>query len=350
MSTEDRVRAPYSGGGASLSREAAARDSVRAMTWIGVLALVYSAVNTLIPPATILVILLGDVVLGVLLVAGGLLLARHRTAPGPVAWVFATAITAVCVWGVWAYVEDPKPVHLLYVGILMTAFGPLLASWRPFAAAAVVMLAGVSGVLVYVGGKGVASWIIGMSAALAVSAVLLRIRMRSIHEVESAELAIVETATRDHLTGVLNRNGLRDRVPALWADARRRGEPVTVYFLDVRGLKHVNDTHGHDLGDLVLQEAARAAMETVRASDLVGRWGGDEFVIVSVGPALASEAFSTRLDEVFGAVSQTRRDGKVGEISIGRAVGSPGEKDFDAMLREADTDMYARRGLDTTAG
>jgi diguanylate cyclase (GGDEF)-like protein len=148
---------------------------------------------------------------------------------------------------------------------------------------------------------------------------------------------------------VLNRHGLRDRVPAVWADARRRGASVAVFFLDVHGLKHVNDAHGHDLGDMVLQEAAQAIIQTVRGSDLVARWGGDEFVIVGVGDTVSTDAFATRLNEMFAAASQSRRDTKVGEISVGQAVGSPVDVDFDQMLREADTDMYARRVLDTTA-
>jgi diguanylate cyclase (GGDEF)-like protein len=332
----------------SLARQVAARDSVRAIMWIGVLALAYSAVNTLIPPATIPVILFGDVVLGVVLILGSFLLTRLRAAPGQVAWTFAAAITTEVVWGLWAFIANPVQVHLLYLAILMTAFGPLTAAWRPFTAASVVMLAAVGGVLMHVGGKGVASWIIGMSAALAVSAVLLLVRLRSIRELESAERALVAAATHDHLTGVLNRHGLRDRVPALWADARRRGESVTVHFLDVRGLKHVNDAHGHELGDIVLQDAAQAIAGTVRGGDLVGRWGGDEFVIVGAGPAFPSDALELRLNEMFATVSQARRDRKVGEISVGRASGSPVDVDFDRMLCEADTDMYARRALDMT--
>jgi diguanylate cyclase (GGDEF)-like protein len=322
---------------------------VRALKWIGVLALVYSALNTIMPPPTLLAILLGDVLLGLSFIVIGLFLDWHRTAPGRVAWVFAGAVTTEIVWGLWAYVANPSPVHLLYLAILMTAFGPLTSAWQPFVVAAVVMLAAVIVVLVHVGGKGVASSIIGMSAGLAVSAVLLRIRMRSIRELESAERAIVDASTRDHLTGVLNRHGLRDRVPAVWADARRRGASVAVFFLDVHGLKHVNDAHGHDLGDMVLQEAAQAIIQTVRGSDLVARWGGDEFVIVGVGDTVSTDAFATRLNEMFAAASQSRRDTKVGEISVGQAVGSPVDVDFDQMLREADTDMYARRVLDTTA-
>jgi diguanylate cyclase (GGDEF)-like protein len=343
-----RVAEKYSRDEPSLARQVAAQDSVRAIMWIGVLALAFSAVNTLIPPPTVAVILLGDVVLGVALMVGSLLLTRLRAAPDVVSWVFAAAITVEVVWGLWAFDNDPVQVHLLYLAILMTAFGPLTAAWRPFAAAALVMLVAIAGVLTHVGGKGVASWVIGMSAALAVSAVLLLVRMRSIRELESSERALIAASAHDHLTGVLNRNGLRDRLPALWADARRRGETVTVHFLDVRGLKHVNDAHGHEQGDIVLQDAARAIAETVRGGDLVGRWGGDEFVVVGTGPTFQSDALALRLNETFTTVSQARRDRKVGEISVGRAAGSPVEVDFDRMLREADTDMYARRAIDLT--
>lgn len=330
----------------SMSRQVAARDSIRALIWIGVLALVYSAVNTIMPPATQLVILVGDVVLGLALIASGVWLARHRPSPARVAWLFAGAIAAVGIWGVWAYVEDPTTVHLLYVTILLTSFGPMTAAWRPFTTAGLVVLAAASAVLVYVGGKGTVSWIIGMSAGLAISAVLLRIRMRSIHELDIAEQAILEASTRDQLTGVLNRHGLRDRMPALWSDATRRGETVAALFLDVRGLKQVNDTCGHDVGDIVLQDAARSIVETARGGDLVARWGGDEFVVVGVGSMGASDAFAGRLNTVFSAMSEARRDHRVGEISVGQAVASPVDVDFDTMLREADADMYARRELD----
>lgn len=335
-----------SGEGLPLARLVPARDSVRAIIWIGVLALLYSAVNTVMPPPTPASILIGDILLGLTFIAVGVSLARRGARPGVVAWVFASAITAEVVWGLWAYDSNPTPVHLLYLAILMTAFGALTAAWRPFSVAAVVMLAAVVIVLVHVGGKGTASWIIGMSAALAVSAVLLRIRIRSIRELELSEQAIVDASTRDQLTGVLNRHGLRDRVPALWADARRRGEPVAVYFLDVRGLKQVNDSHGHDLGDAVLQEAATAIVETVRGSDLVARWGGDEFVVVGIGRTPPPEDFEGRLNEAFTAVCQARRDRKVGRISLGEAAGSPVDREFDLMVREADSDMYARRARD----
>ena len=83
----------------SMSRQVAARDSTRALTWIGVLALVYSAVNTIMPPATVLAILVGDVILGVTLIAVGLWLTRHRSSPGRVAWLFGGAIATVGIWG-----------------------------------------------------------------------------------------------------------------------------------------------------------------------------------------------------------------------------------------------------------
>lgn len=228
----------------------------------------------------------------------------------------------------------------------MTAFGPLTGSWQPFIAAAAVMLSGSVVTFAVIGSSDNSSWMIGMSAALAVSAVLLRLRVRSLRALTDSERAIIEVSTRDLLTGALNRHGLQDRIAALWTDAERRKEVVTVYFLDIRGLKHANDLLGHDVGDRILKDAADAITASVRASDLVVRWGGDEFVVVAVGESLSSRAFSERVNAAFTERSKVRRDHHIGAISVGRAAAPANAADFEQLERDADTDMYLRRALD----
>jgi diguanylate cyclase (GGDEF)-like protein len=102
-------------------------------------------------------------------------------------------------------------------------------------------------------------------------------------EVETAHAALevaVKASQTDSLTGLKNREVLWDRLSHDIALARRHGERLIIYFLDINGFKQVNDEFGHAVGDLLLQRAARVLQATVRDSDTVCRMGGDEFVVL----------------------------------------------------------------------
>jgi len=94
---------------------------------------------------------------------------------------------------------------------------------------------------------------------------------------------LVEVANTDPLTGLPNRRHILDRATALLAEARGKGEPFSVAMLDLDHFKAINDTYGHLAGDLVLKEIAAAATATLPAKTPMGRWGGEEFLIVFVG-------------------------------------------------------------------
>ena len=87
-------------------------------------------------------------------------------------------------------------------------------------------------------------------------------------------------ANHDVMTGLPNRRFLQDRLDQALASARRDGRKVGIVVLDLDGFKSVNDRHGHRSGDAVLEEVARRLSTIVRELDTVGRWGGDEFVLV----------------------------------------------------------------------
>ena len=174
-------------------------------------------------------------------------------------WVFAVLLAAVVCWLLFIYVQEPIPSNLTYVIIATTFFGPLAFGWRPFLAASVVILVAVAIAMAQVNLEGAVDWGIGILAALVVSGVLLSMRLRLLRELADSERRNALLSTSDALTGLLNRRGLRGaaarpsgRMPA------RRGEPIRVCFLDVRGLKRANDEHGHDFGDLVITDVADA--------------------------------------------------------------------------------------------
>jgi diguanylate cyclase (GGDEF)-like protein len=93
-----------------------------------------------------------------------------------------------------------------------------------------------------------------------------------------AEMA--RSSQRDELTGTPNRSMMLDHINYAIAMAQRHSKHVAVFFVDIDGFKSINDTHGHAMGDAVLQRVARQLESSVRASDAVSRHGGDEFLVV----------------------------------------------------------------------
>lgn len=319
------------------------RDDPRTLLWVGIVLLVFGAINTVLPPPTPVPILFGDLVLGVSMIASGMWLDRPRTPDWQVPWAFVGVMTVFVWWMLVIYLQEAEEANLVYVVVAMTAIGPLSFGWRPFLASAALMLAGCYIFLELVSQVRESDWMVGFLAALVVSGVLLRLRLRLLAELADAERVTMDLSTADALTGLMNRHGMNERLATTWADAIRREEPITVYFLDVRGLKKANDEHGHDVGDDAIRDVAETLRATMRGSDLIARWGGDEFVILGLGEGPMADTLAARLNERFLAISAVRRRGWIGDISVGRAQGSPEQYSFEELLEVADADMYARR-------
>jgi diguanylate cyclase (GGDEF)-like protein len=147
----------------------------------------------------------------------------------------------------------------------------------------------------------------------------------------------------DELTGIRNRRGFFSIVNAFGSFARRNGFPVGVMMADIDHFKKINDTHGHAKGDEVLRRTARVLQEKIRPSDVLGRYGGEEFIIYmnQIDPLAARDV----AEKLRKAVEADYRDGIPVTISIGIACGvlSP-QKDVEASLAEyiraADASLY----------
>ncbi len=112
---------------------------------------------------------------------------------------------------------------------------------------------------------------------------------------QSKELA--DLATTDHLTGLRNRRHFTQKLEAALWGHRKSDTDFSVVFLDVDGFKRVNDSFGHETGDLVLQELARILESSVRETDVVARWGGEEFAVLLAGAnAEAAGAIAEKLN------------------------------------------------------
>ena len=102
-------------------------------------------------------------------------------------------------------------------------------------------------------------------------------------EEEEALRRVFEAAMTDGLTGLFNRKHTDERLAAELAFAVRHGTPLSVVLVDVDFFKRVNDTHGHPAGDAVLRAVSRAMAQQLRTEDVLGRYGGEEFLVVARG-------------------------------------------------------------------
>lgn len=146
--------------------------------------------------------------------------------------------------------------------------------------------------------------------------------------------------SRDALTGLANRDALHERIAAL--EINQSPDPLAVLFVDLDGFKQVNDTWGHVVGDRVLRVVAQRISACARASDLVLRFGGDEFlVVVEDSPGRRDlEQLARRISRSVQAPIAVEGQQVSVAASIGIATGLVTADTFNALITEADRDMY----------
>ena len=161
---------------------------------------------------------------------------------------------------------------------------------------------------------------------------------RDISESKVYEAELTRLAITDPVTGVWNRRHGKELLEADLETAQRVGQGLCLLMIDVDKFKPINDTYGHQFGDRVLAAVADRLRSAVRGSDVVARWGGDEFVVLLRACDLAG---ATRIAESVRARVADLDFPEMGRISvsIGAAELNPGE-DADALLERADAALY----------
>ncbi len=155
-------------------------------------------------------------------------------------------------------------------------------------------------------------------------------------------------ATHDRLTGLANRWLLEERLRHAIARSRRIGVAGALLFIDLDDFKGINDRHGHETGDRVLVLAAERLVASVRASDTVARWGGDEFAVILEGVRhrdVAHEKGRELVQQLAEPIeAQEGGGGPALRASVGVALFPEDGEDVASLLAQADRRMYRAKG------
>ncbi|HMV04713.1 MAG TPA: EAL domain-containing protein [Accumulibacter sp.] len=173
------------------------------------------------------------------------------------------------------------------------------------------------------------------------------VQVQDITARRSAEAQLVYLSQFDHLTGLHNRTHLTRMLEKSLAMSRQHGLGVAVMFIDLDNFKLVNDTLGHAAGDALLKEAARRLRTAVRESDMVGRIGGDEFVIVLTGidKAETAQRVASNLLQAMERPAQIGEEEVWLTISIGVSLFPNDASTAERLLAAADNAMYRAKEL-----
>ena len=156
-----------------------------------------------------------------------------------------------------------------------------------------------------------------------------------------AQAALQHQVSHDRLTGLWNRGMILDHLGRTLSRSRREGRPVCVMMADVDHFKAINDAHGHGTGDVVLVEIGRRMQSVLRGYDGIGRYGGEEFLLVVCGDGPQTRCLAERVRAVVHATPFTA--GAIGipvSASFGLACTSALGYDAAALIQAADRALY----------
>ena len=180
---------------------------------------------------------------------------------------------------------------------------------------------------------------------LVLSAIVAQ-RSRATEAVQRALRDLAEQAIRDPMTGLYNRRFLREFLARELMRAKRAGIGLAVIMMDLDHFKRVNDSFGHDAGDLVLTEVAAMLKKSIRGSDMVCRFGGEEFVLVLTDATCASAL--RRCEEIRAAISRLAPDYRGNQLgsptaSFGVALFPDHAADADGLINASDAALYGAK-------
>jgi len=156
-----------------------------------------------------------------------------------------------------------------------------------------------------------------------------------------------ELATTDPLTRIPNRRGIQNTLGYEISRSQRSGDPFSILLIDIDNFKQVNDSYGHAVGDAVLIQTAEIFHTTIRNQDFLGRWGGEEFLIVLPDTSIEqAKILASRLQKNLAIAMEAEPKLKI-TISIGIA-SSNGEDTISSLLKRCDDALYVAKSTRDT--
>ncbi|HEX3183987.1 MAG TPA: diguanylate cyclase [Pyrinomonadaceae bacterium] len=170
--------------------------------------------------------------------------------------------------------------------------------------------------------------------------------VRDITEQKKIEETLRNTSLKDDLTGLFNRRGLLKQAAPYFDFARRQKESLLLLFIDLDGMKKINDEFGHNEGDVALVKTAEILNRSFRSSDIIARLGGDEFTVLVTDRNANKHDAIKRLNENLKAYNKSEKRGFKLAFSIGVAQLEPERMTcFEELLEQADQAMYEQKRL-----
>jgi diguanylate cyclase (GGDEF)-like protein len=180
--------------------------------------------------------------------------------------------------------------------------------------------------------------VVGIISTLILLGLIYYLMSRLIKKLEEARQMIEEIAITDQLTEVFNRRHIMSRLEEEFEQVKRLKKNVSCIMADIDNFKHINDSYGHLVGDQVLKAISQRVRNTVRAYDILGRYGGEEFLIIMP---------DTALEDATGLAERIRirvKEEKVNNVTVTLSLGvvrvEESDRSLDDIIRRADQNLY----------
>ena len=170
--------------------------------------------------------------------------------------------------------------------------------------------------------------------------------MQLADQLQQANRQLLSMSRTDGLTGIANRRHIEERLHEMWEHASRLNEPLSCVMCDIDKFKSVNDTYGHQAGDAVLKQFAEVLTHEAREIDRVGRYGGEEFIVLLPGTVLdAAVTFAERVRSAIEERTFTFEGGSLRRtVSAGVAAWPhPRVHSHEELIKAADSALYVAK-------